>query len=157
MRSPSLERWPERRGFVRLVRPSGRDGNAGTGCNAHRDFFADDLWPGRRRARAFYRNHGWASAHLFGFATRRAGGYCRPASGIGTARRISAADRSGRVMPLAQLTQSDNQLKGESQIMNVDENIIRAKESVVNDLLKRPGITGVDVGFKYTGGRRTDQ
>ena len=34
---------------------------------------------------------------------------------------------------------------------------IATKESVEDDLLKRPGVTGVAVGYKYKGGRRTDQ
>lgn len=36
-------------------------------------------------------------------------------------------------------------------------NIVRIKESVEGDLLKRPGVTGVDVGFKYVGGKKTNQ
>ena len=35
--------------------------------------------------------------------------------------------------------------------------ILAAKETVVADLLKRPGVTGVDVGYKYVGGKRTDE
>jgi hypothetical protein len=34
---------------------------------------------------------------------------------------------------------------------------IRAKESVEDEILKQPGITGVGVGYKYVGGKRTDQ
>ena len=34
---------------------------------------------------------------------------------------------------------------------------IRAKESVEDDILSRPGVTGVAVGYKYVGGKRTDQ
>ena len=30
------------------------------------------------------------------------------------------------------------------------------KRSVEQELLSRPGITGVDVGYKYVGGQRTD-
>lgn len=41
--------------------------------------------------------------------------------------------------------------------MKVDENITNAKKSAVEDLLKRPGVTGVDTGFKIIGGQRTDQ
>jgi hypothetical protein len=41
--------------------------------------------------------------------------------------------------------------------MQVDEHIIKAKEAAVADLLNRPGVTGVDIGFKYTGGQRTDE
>lgn len=41
--------------------------------------------------------------------------------------------------------------------MQIDENIIRAKEAVVDELLNRPGVSGVDVGFKYVGGQRTDE
>src|SRR5205085_6330357 len=43
------------------------------------------------------------------------------------------------------------------RMMHIDEGIIRAKESAVADLLNRPDVTGVDVGFKYIGGQRTDQ
>jgi hypothetical protein len=35
--------------------------------------------------------------------------------------------------------------------------IIKAKESVEANLLKQPGVTGVDVGYKYVGGQRTDE
>src|SRR5712692_5831152 len=35
--------------------------------------------------------------------------------------------------------------------------IVAVKESVVADLLKRLGVTGVDVGYKYVGGKRTDE
>lgn len=41
--------------------------------------------------------------------------------------------------------------------MKVDENILKAKASAVEDLLNRPGVTGVDVGLKNIGGQRTDQ
>jgi len=41
--------------------------------------------------------------------------------------------------------------------MKVDESITNAKKSAVEDLLKRPGVTGVDTGFKIIGGQRTDQ
>src|SRR5882757_4979794 len=34
---------------------------------------------------------------------------------------------------------------------------VRAKESVEDDILKQPGITGIGVGHKWTGGKRTDQ
>ena len=34
---------------------------------------------------------------------------------------------------------------------------IAAKESVEADILKRPGVTGVDVGFKYVDGQRTNE
>src|SRR5215510_12783618 len=33
--------------------------------------------------------------------------------------------------------------------------IVAAKESVEDDLLKQPGVTGVAVGYKYVGGQRT--
>jgi len=35
--------------------------------------------------------------------------------------------------------------------------IVQVKEGVETDLLKRPGVTAVDVGFKYVGGKRTDE
>lgn len=35
--------------------------------------------------------------------------------------------------------------------------VVAAKESVEEDLLKRPGVTGVAVGYKYVGGKRTEQ
>ena len=35
--------------------------------------------------------------------------------------------------------------------------IIAAKEGVEEQLMKLPGVTGVDVGYKYTGGVRTDE
>jgi len=35
--------------------------------------------------------------------------------------------------------------------------IVAAKETVEADLLQRPGVTGVAVGYKYVGGQRTDQ
>ncbi|MBA2305565.1 MAG: hypothetical protein H0W08_23430 [Acidobacteria bacterium] len=35
--------------------------------------------------------------------------------------------------------------------------IIVAKEAVEEDLLQRAGVTGVDVGYKYVGGERTDE
>jgi len=41
--------------------------------------------------------------------------------------------------------------------MHIDENVTKAKDSAVDDLLKRPGVTGVDVGFRYVNGQRTDQ
>src|SRR5262245_13015176 len=34
---------------------------------------------------------------------------------------------------------------------------VRAKESVEDDILKQPGVTGVAVGYKYVGGKRTDE
>jgi hypothetical protein len=35
--------------------------------------------------------------------------------------------------------------------------LVQAKESVEDELLQRPGVTGVDVGYKQVGGQRTDQ
>jgi hypothetical protein len=35
--------------------------------------------------------------------------------------------------------------------------IVQVKESVEDKLLKQPGVTGVDVGYKYVDGKRTDQ
>ena len=35
--------------------------------------------------------------------------------------------------------------------------ILAAKESMEDKLLRRPGVTGVDVGYKYVGGERTEQ
>ena len=35
--------------------------------------------------------------------------------------------------------------------------IVRAKENVESEMLKRPGVTGLDVGYKYVGGQRTDE
>jgi hypothetical protein len=35
--------------------------------------------------------------------------------------------------------------------------ILAAKESVEDELLRRPGVTGVDVGYKYVDGERTEQ
>jgi hypothetical protein len=38
---------------------------------------------------------------------------------------------------------------------SLDE-IIRVKTEVEAELLKLPGVTGVDVGYKYVGGKKTD-
>jgi hypothetical protein len=38
---------------------------------------------------------------------------------------------------------------------NLDE-IRRIKAEVEEELLKLPGVTGVDVGYKYVGGKKTD-
>ncbi len=35
--------------------------------------------------------------------------------------------------------------------------IVQIKEAAEADLLKRPGVTAVDVGYKYVGGQKTDQ
>ena len=35
--------------------------------------------------------------------------------------------------------------------------IVQIKEAAEADLLSRPGVTGVDVGYKYVGGQKTDQ
>ncbi len=35
--------------------------------------------------------------------------------------------------------------------------IVQIKEAAEADLLKRPGVTGVDVGYKYVGGQKTDE
>jgi hypothetical protein len=35
--------------------------------------------------------------------------------------------------------------------------IVKIKEAAEADLLKRPGVTAVDVGYKYVGGQRTDE
>jgi len=35
--------------------------------------------------------------------------------------------------------------------------VVALKESLEEQLLKRPGVTAVDVGFKYVGGKRTDE
>ena len=40
----------------------------------------------------------------------------------------------------------------------MDETAIREiKREVEEDLLRRPGVTGVDVGYKVVGGEKTDQ
>jgi hypothetical protein len=39
--------------------------------------------------------------------------------------------------------------------MNNQDNIIAAKKAIARDWLGRPGVTGMDVGFKYIGGERT--
>jgi len=36
------------------------------------------------------------------------------------------------------------------------EEIKRVKQEVESDLLKLPGVTGVDVGYKYVDGKKTD-
>jgi hypothetical protein len=36
------------------------------------------------------------------------------------------------------------------------EEIRRIKDEAERELLKRPGVTGVDVGHKYVGGKETD-
>lgn len=36
------------------------------------------------------------------------------------------------------------------------EDIRRVKEEVEKELLKIPGVTGVDLGYKYVGGKKTD-
>lgn len=36
------------------------------------------------------------------------------------------------------------------------EEIRRVKEEVEKELLKIPGVTGVDIGYKYVGGKKTD-
>ena len=41
--------------------------------------------------------------------------------------------------------------------MEISRHLIAAKESVEHDILKRSGVTGVAVGYKYVGGKRTDQ
>jgi hypothetical protein len=33
--------------------------------------------------------------------------------------------------------------------------IVQVKEAAEADLLKRPGVTAVDVGYKYVGGKKT--
>jgi hypothetical protein len=38
---------------------------------------------------------------------------------------------------------------------SMDE-IIHLKSEVETELLKLPGVTGVDVGYKYVGGKKTD-
>ena len=40
---------------------------------------------------------------------------------------------------------------------HIDPALRRAKEAVEKDLLNRPGVTGVDIGFKEVGGKRTDK
>lgn len=40
-------------------------------------------------------------------------------------------------------------------IKSLDE-IMRVKTEVEAELLKLPGVTGVDVGYKYVGGKKTD-
>jgi hypothetical protein len=42
-------------------------------------------------------------------------------------------------------------------MMDALQNIIRIKEAVEKKYLGQPGVTGVDVGFKYVGGQRTDE
>lgn len=41
--------------------------------------------------------------------------------------------------------------------MKAVSEIVRIKEGVEAELLKRPGVTGVEVGYKYVGGKRTDE
>jgi hypothetical protein len=40
--------------------------------------------------------------------------------------------------------------------MTDPEEVRRIKREVEADLLTRPGVVGVDVGYKHTGGRKTD-
>ena len=40
---------------------------------------------------------------------------------------------------------------------DIDPALKRAKKAVEKDLLNRPGVTGVDIGFKEVGGKRTEQ
>ena len=40
--------------------------------------------------------------------------------------------------------------------MKTLSDIRRVKNRVEADLLKRPGVTGVDIGHKYIGGKKTD-
>src|SRR5664279_374210 len=44
-----------------------------------------------------------------------------------------------------------------SQNMKAVPEIVRVKESVEAALLKQPGVTGVDVGYKYVAGKRTEE
>jgi len=37
------------------------------------------------------------------------------------------------------------------------EKIAEIKAKVEDELLQRPGVTGVDVGYKYVGGKKTDE
>lgn len=37
------------------------------------------------------------------------------------------------------------------------DKIIQIKEAAEADLLNRPGVTGIDVGYKYIGGQKTDE
>src|SRR5436309_2922941 len=37
------------------------------------------------------------------------------------------------------------------------DKIRQIKEAAEADLLKRPGVTGVDVGYRYVGGKKTDE
>jgi hypothetical protein len=37
------------------------------------------------------------------------------------------------------------------------EEITRVKNEIEPELLKLPGVTGVDVGYKYVGGKKTDE
>src|ERR1035438_2964419 len=39
--------------------------------------------------------------------------------------------------------------------MNKEEDIVAAKRAITKAWLGRPGVTGMDVGFKYVGGKRT--
>jgi hypothetical protein len=39
--------------------------------------------------------------------------------------------------------------------MNNQDNIIATKKAIAGDWLGRPGVTGMDVGFKYVGGKQT--
>ena len=41
-------------------------------------------------------------------------------------------------------------------IMTSLEEIQRVKEKVEKELLKIPNVTGVDIGYKYVGGKKTD-
>jgi hypothetical protein len=41
--------------------------------------------------------------------------------------------------------------------MKTVSEIVRIKEGIEAELLKRPGVTGVDVGYKYVAGKRTDE
>jgi hypothetical protein len=40
---------------------------------------------------------------------------------------------------------------------DVDPALMRAKRAIEQDLLNRPGVAGVDIGFKEVGGQRTDR
>jgi hypothetical protein len=44
----------------------------------------------------------------------------------------------------------------ESTVEDIDD-IIRIKRAAERELLARPGVRGVDVGYKYVGGERTDE
>ena len=55
------------------------------------------------------------------------------------------------------LSVKNNENKGASINEDTLAQIVEVKQSVGEELLKQPGVTGVDVGYKYVDGKRTDQ